>query len=117
MTEDPLIQSIRRQRAILAEMFKTAFQSLAITCAEVWGSRDKLNEILSVTLKTMPNCKFLYAMNPKAVQISDNISSDGPITADFGRDRSQRPYIREVGLGTSFFYRKPTSACVQSAHH
>ena len=42
-------------------------------------------------------------MNPKAVQISDNISSDGPITADFGRDRSQRPYIREVGLGTSFF--------------
>jgi hypothetical protein len=103
MTEDPLIQSIRRQRAILAEMFKTAFQSLATTCAEVWGSRDKLNEILSVTLKTMPNCKFLYAMNPKAVQISDNISSDGPITADFGRDRSQRPYIREVGLGTSFF--------------
>ena len=103
MTEDPLSQSIRRQRAILAEMLKTAFKSLATTCAEVWGSRDKLNEILSVTLKTMPNCKFLYAMNPKAVQISDNISSHGPIPADFGRDRSQRPYIREVGPGTSFF--------------
>ena len=51
MTEDSLSQSIRRQRAILAEMFKTAFQSLATTCAVVWGSRDKLNEILSVTLQ------------------------------------------------------------------
>lgn len=103
MIEDPLSQSIRRQRAVLAEMFELAFQSLATTCAEVWGSRIKLNEIFTVTLQTIPNCKFLYAMNPNAVQISDGISSDGPFTADFGRDRSQRPYIREVGPGTSFF--------------
>ena len=100
MAEDSLSQSIRQQRLILAEMFKTAFQRLAATCAQVWGSRDKLNEVLSVAQKTMPNCKYLYAMNPKAVQISDNISSDGPIAADFGRDRSQRPYISEVGPGT-----------------
>ena len=102
MTEDPLSQSIRQQRLILAEMFKTAFQRLAATCAQVWGSRNKLNEVLSVAQKMMPNCKYLYAMNPKAVQVSDNISSDGPIEADFGRDRSRRPYISEVGPGTSF---------------
>ncbi len=102
MTEDPLTQSIRRQRLNLAEMFKDTFEHLADACARVWGNRAALNEVLSAALNRIPNCKFLYALNPKAVQISDNISSAGPIAADFGRDRSRRPYITEVGPGTNF---------------
>ncbi|MCP3868185.1 MAG: hypothetical protein GY703_08855 [Gammaproteobacteria bacterium] len=100
--QNPLSQSIRKQREKLAEMFELLFRHLAEACAHVWNDRENLNQVLLVELEKMPHCKFLYAMNPNAVQISDNISHDGLITSDFGRDRSPRPYIREVGPGTGF---------------
>jgi hypothetical protein len=53
-------------------------------------------------LDQVPYCKFLYALDKNAIQISSNISHQGIIKKDFGRNRSQRPYIKEVVPSTDF---------------
>ncbi|MGD8927069.1 MAG: PDC sensor domain-containing protein, partial [Thioalkalispiraceae bacterium] len=74
----------------------------AQACSAVWGDRERLNQALTEVLQTMPYCKFLYALTSDAIQISDNISHEGVVTKDFGRDRSQRPYMNEVVPSSDF---------------
>lgn len=93
---NPLQESIARQRQSLALMLAAPMRTLAEHCARVWGDRDSLNRVLEDGLRDLPYCKFLYAVDSDAVQISDNISQEGLITRDFERDRSQRPYMREL---------------------
>jgi hypothetical protein len=52
--------------------------------------------VLQEALPSVPYCKYLYATDTGGMQITDNVGSEGLIEADFGRDRSQRPYMREA---------------------
>jgi hypothetical protein len=97
-----LQQSIAEQRDILSKMLCDPLKHAAQECATVWGKRQGLNEVLGLILQTMPYCKFLYALDTNALQISDNISHDGIIEEDYGRDRSTRPYMNEVVPSTDF---------------
>ncbi len=90
-----LKRSISRQRTALYNMLVEPLSFLATRCAEVWPDRDGLNRILLAGLRTVPHCRYLYALNTNAVQLSDNIAREGLITQDFDRDRSDRPYMRE----------------------
>ena len=47
-------------------------------------------------LNTLPACKYMYALDTRAIQLSDNISHVGLIETDYGRDRSDRPYMNEA---------------------
>jgi hypothetical protein len=90
-----LQQSIARQRKTLTESLRVPLRQIAAACAEVWGERARLDAVLAALLPTLPQCKYLYALDARAVQISDNVSAEGLIAKDFGRDRAQRPYMRE----------------------
>jgi len=100
--QQTLQQSIAEQRDLLSKMLCDPLKHAANACAEVWGKRDLLDEALQQILQTMPYCKFLYALDTNAIQISDNISHDGVISEDYGRDRSSRPYMNEVVPSTDF---------------
>lgn len=91
-----LQESISQQRDVLATMLSDPLKRAASSCCKVWGDREKLNHALAEVLHTMSYCKYLYVLDIDAVQISDNVSHDGLRTRHFGRDRSERPYIREV---------------------
>jgi hypothetical protein len=97
-----LQQSIARQRDELGVLLRDPLRQLAQRCSEVWGDRARLEAVLVEVLNSLPHCKFLYALNTDAVQISANVSREGLIEADYGRDRSQRPYMREVVTGKDF---------------
>ena len=97
-----LQESIARQREVLVGILKKPLHDVAEACSRVWGDRQQLNETLSHALTTVPNCKFLYALDTNAIQISDNISHSGLIGKDFGRDRSTRPYMSEAVPSTDF---------------
>ena len=90
-----LSTSISRQRTALYNMLVEPLAYLATRCADVWPDRGRLNEILSEGRRAVPHCRYLYALDTQAVQISDNIAEEGLIEADFGRDRSERSYMRE----------------------
>ncbi|UCE90065.1 MAG: PDC sensor domain-containing protein [Pseudomonadota bacterium] len=94
--KETLQASVTRQREELAGMVAESLARAAQACSEVWGDRARLDAALAGALSAMPYCKFLYALDTNAVQISDNVSREGYIQKDFGRDRSQRPYVSEI---------------------
>lgn len=93
---ETLRNAIHHQRVELAEMLQEPLGELAKQCARVWGSREELDSVLTDGFQTVPHCLFLYAMNSEGIQISDNIGIGGLLPEHFGRDRSVRPYMREV---------------------
>lgn len=97
-----LQESIAQQREALTGMLKEPLHNVAEACSKVWGDRQQLDEVLSRILPTVPNCKFLYALDTNAMQISDNVSHTGIMEKDFGRNRSSRPYMCEAVPSTDF---------------
>jgi hypothetical protein len=95
MTTD-LKSSVARQRLALSNMLVEPMTHVAGRCAGSWGDRAALDAVLMDELATVPHCRFLYALDTDAVQVSSNAAAEGLIEADFGRDRSRRPYMLEA---------------------
>ena len=93
--KDTWKDAVHKQRIALAQLLSTPLGNIAQRCESVWGERDQLDIILSENLATVPHCVFLYALDTRGVQISDNVSKTGLMPEHFGRDRSERPYMRE----------------------
>ncbi|KPK67384.1 MAG: hypothetical protein AMJ84_13230 [Acidithiobacillales bacterium SM23_46] len=87
--------SIYRQREELARMLREPIARLAEQCAPVWGDREKLNQVLLEGFSGIPYCTYLYVVGTDGVQVSDNVGSTGLMPGHFGRDRSDRPYMKE----------------------
>ncbi len=93
-----LQKSVAQQREALMELLQKPLGQLAKACCPVWGKREKLNALLEDALKALPFCKHLYAIDTRSVQISDNVSHHGLLDG-FGRDRSNRPYLKNIESG------------------
>lgn len=91
-----LQESINRQRTSLYNMLLDPLARTAELITRTWGDRSAMNDTLKEALKGLPYGRFLYVMGTDAVQISDNVTHDGIEEKDFGRDRSERPYMKEV---------------------
>ena len=95
-TPTTLAESVAHQREVLANLLREPLALAAQSCSRAWPSRAGLNAALMHALPTVPGCKYLYALDTRAVQLSDNISHEGLIDTDFGRERADRPYMREA---------------------
>ena len=93
---EALKDAIHRQRVTLAELLSEPLVQQAGKCAAVWGAREALNIVLSDGFLEVPYCLFLYVVDTNVTQISDNVSLGGLLPDHYGRDRSQRPYMREA---------------------
>jgi len=94
-----LKESIERQRASLYNMLVDPLSRIAARAANRWEDRAALDRLLMEAIRTLPYARFLYALRPNGVQISGNATQEELETADFGRDRSDRPYLREADPG------------------
>lgn len=97
-----LQESIARQRAELKQMIGGPLGRAAAACRDAWGDRARLDEALAAVYPQVPYCSYLYALDTAGVQVSDNVGAEGVVTADFGRDRSHRPYMREAVPAAGF---------------
>lgn len=97
--DSPLRQRILRQRATLHNMLVDPMQRVAKRCAKAWGDKPALDHLLLESIPKVPYVTYLYALDPNGRQISANASPDGLIESDFGRDRSQRPYMQNLPAG------------------
>ena len=93
--KDTWKEAVHNQRVALAQLLSNPLATIAARCEPVWGQREQLDQILSEALDTVPHCVFLYALDAGGIQISDNISKTGLMPEHYGRDRSDRPYMRE----------------------
>lgn len=87
---------VHQQRIVLAERLSKPLADLAAKCEPVWGDREQLNKVLCNGFSTVPDGLFMYVLDTSGLQISDNISADGLVEQHYGRDRSDRPYMREA---------------------
>jgi len=92
----PLAESVAHQREQLANMLREPLALAAEACSRAWPSRAGLNAALIHALASLPACKYLYVLDTHAIQLSDNISHEGLVETDYGRDRSDRPYMKEA---------------------
>ncbi|MFA5081398.1 MAG: PDC sensor domain-containing protein [Hydrogenophilaceae bacterium] len=90
-----LQEAIIQQREALRVMLRGPLQKAAELCSYAWDDRDALDQALTESFRIIPSCKYLYALNTDGVQISSNVAHTGLQPDDLGRDRSQRPYMRE----------------------
>jgi hypothetical protein len=88
--------AVHRQRITLAERLSQPLENIAAKCEPVFGDREKLNKVLMDGFSTVPNGLYMYVLDTDGMHISDNVSAEGPIMEHYGRDRSSRPYMREV---------------------
>jgi hypothetical protein len=100
--KDSLNKSIAEQRQSLTAIMKRPLLELAQQSVAIWQERERLDTLLLASLEKIPYCKYLYVLDPHGVQVSSNISAEGLIEKDYGRDRSHRPYMQQVKVGTNF---------------
>jgi hypothetical protein len=92
----PLQQRILKQRTLLHNMLIDPMARVAGGCAPVWEDRAMLEQRLQEGFCQTPYCTYLYALGPDAIQISSNVYQGQLTGEDFARDRSHRPYMREL---------------------
>jgi hypothetical protein len=90
-----LQSAVARQRLALLNLLVEPMAFVARRLAEVWPDRAAVDQRLLDGLRTVPHSRYLYALDPNGVQISSNAAEEGLIEPDFGRDRSQRPYMQQ----------------------
>lgn len=88
--------SIYLQREELASILREPLAQLAGQCTSAWDDRAKLNAILAEGFAAIPHCAFLYCVDADGIQICDNVGRAGIEPGNLGRDRSQRPYMKEA---------------------
>lgn len=88
--------SIYLQREDLARMVKDPLAHLAEQCPAAWGDREQLDAVLTQGFSSIPYCTSLYCLTTDGIQICDNVCARGLAPEHFGRDRSQRPYMKET---------------------
>ena len=99
---EALQTAVASQRMLLRSRLVHRLERLAEQCAMVWPDRGALEQCLQEGLEALPYCKYLYVLDDEAKQLTSNISHNGLLLESYGRDRSDRPYMKEVMAGESF---------------
>ncbi len=99
---DALDASINLQRQALSSLLAQPLARIAGQCGLVWPQRELLNQTLASALHELPYCMALYALDTRGRQICDNLEHTGVQSAHYGRDRSDRPYLRTAVPASGF---------------
>ncbi len=97
-----LKSAVAGQRILLRGLLAGPMERLAASCSQVWPDQDRLQQCLVDGLDNLPSCKYLYLLDDNASQVTENVSSTGLLSEHMGRDRSQRPYLKEALAGEVF---------------
>lgn len=88
--------SIYRQREDLARMLREPIDRVATQCSALWGRRDELEQSLRENFASIPHVAYLYVLDTNGIQLTESINRFGIEPGHYLRDRSQRPYMKEV---------------------
>jgi len=120
--DDTLRDAIARQRRTLKAWLGSSLAGLADECKAAWGDRGALEARLVAGLAELPYCKYLFVLDAAARQVAATAARGGLLADQFGRDRSDRPYMAEALAGSPFSLseaylsrnaRRPTLTAVQ----
>lgn len=93
--EISLRDSIYLQREQLARILREPMAQLAERCTSAWGDTEAMDAILTDSVHAIPHCSLVYCVATDGIQICNSVNQDGILPGQLGRDRSQRPYMKE----------------------
>lgn len=96
MIEQNWKNSINKQRLLLAQVLSSPLKQLAEEVSAVNMEHKELDEKLLQAFTQIPYCTYLYVLDTNGVQVSSNMSKEGLLGEHFGRDRTDRPYMKET---------------------
>ncbi|WP_427961627.1 hypothetical protein [Acidithiobacillus sp.] len=118
-TKDHLSSVVTRERERLMQLLYAPMQRITALTSQIvhtseqpLGDRSSLDALLMEVFPSVPYAKYLYIMNRNSVQFSSSMSREGLIVEHFGRDRSDRPYMREA-LSVANFLDRNRETCYQ----
>ncbi|MEN8180167.1 MAG: hypothetical protein ABFS39_16325 [Pseudomonadota bacterium] len=94
--------AVASQRILLRGLLSGSMERLVKKCSETWPDQAKLQQQLIDGRAALPSCKYLYLLDERAKQITENVSASGLLLGHLGRDRSERPYLQEALAGEVF---------------
>ncbi|TQN51891.1 hypothetical protein DLNHIDIE_01772 [Acidithiobacillus thiooxidans ATCC 19377] len=119
ITRDHISSVVTRQRERLMQLLYAPMQritalisQIAHTSEQPLGDRSSLDALLKEVFSSVPYAKYLYIMNRDGVQFSSSMSCEGLIAEHCGRDRSDRPYMREA-LSVANYLDRSRETCYQ----
>lgn len=102
MPDSNLATAILKQREALTARLGGPLHALARRLAGQLAERPALEAALAAALHEIADCKHLFVLDAEGRQLVANIGREGPDATHFGRDRSDRPYMRGL-LGSTDF--------------
>jgi len=94
--DSELQRQVTQQRTVINETLRPQTAKLAIRCRPLLGDREALERVLQEAMPSLPYCKYLYVLDAEGRQITSNITRNGTQPDQYGRDRSERPYMQGV---------------------
>ena len=91
-----LKQSVKQQRELLTQLLGVKLSHLAKELTPLMNDIDLLNDHLVKTICDLPYCKYIYVLDASAKQLSATVSHSNVKLKSVGRDRSLRPYMKNM---------------------
>ena len=91
-----LKQSVKQQRKLLTKRLANKLSHLAKELAPLMDNPDLLNDHLVKAISDLPYCKYIYVLDASAIQLSATVSHTNVKLESIGRDRSLRPYMKNM---------------------
>ncbi len=93
---------VAKQRRQLEQTLAAPLSELAARLVPDMGDRQQLEATLKNNCGTLKDCKYMYVLDDKGIQITANMTRRGTDESQLGRDRSLRPYMAGAFGNTSF---------------
>ncbi|PCI07423.1 MAG: hypothetical protein COB77_04720 [Gammaproteobacteria bacterium] len=90
------------QREAIKESMARSLRTCAQQLSPVMKDQVALEAKLESLTWTLEHYKSIYVMNAKGIQISTNLTPEGRDDDQLGRNRSQRPYMKNMFTGQDF---------------
>lgn len=90
------------QREVLKKEIAPRLKSFAQKLSEVIGEQPILEAKLVGLKSTLEHYKYIYVLDAYGVQLTSTMANDGNSDDHLGRDRSRRPYMKNMFDGRDF---------------
>ena len=94
--DSTVTKTVKKLRKFLTTHLSNSLEKLVLELPPILNNPDKLNDHLSKAINKLPYCKYIYVLDVKGIQISATVSHEEKNTYSMGRDRSPRPYMKNL---------------------
>lgn len=103
MSSTAIENSIKHIRQELSSFLCAPLKRLSDELVPIFHDRNLIENHLKHYFAIFKQCKHLYVLDNRAIQLTSNLTRDGIIDNHYGRDRSTRPYMQFEDQNNPFY--------------